>query len=507
VCQQNYLLSTSEDPHCHSCKRGWSTEFVADKFPISFRKGTLRKHRQKILMDREMSFLPAMQIFVEAFSNKIRYQGLLSDILIPMREAEQKWLVKRRAFWEFERVTYTPITLLKAQGKIVTDAQKAEVSKVKAEWRRLKLEERDCYTNEFTPARNAFQTVRDELARWTRIYDDGTDTDLGGEKTKREFMMRCPQTDCRGFLSTAYKCGVCQKNTCSECLEALPETLEGAEAPQHTCNPDSVESAKAIKKETRPCPRCAARIFKIDGCDQMWCIVEGCNTTFSWNTGHIVTGRTHNPHYYEWLRRNGGGEAPREIGDIPCGGIPTAHWWTRRILQCSLTTQQKNALLEIHRNVVDFEARLPSYPARPPTTMNKSINVSYLMNKITEADWQMKLEHNEARFNRKKEIGQLLQTLVTAAADIMQTIAGEFEKVANGTIEEREATNSIVETWLPNLEALRNYTNESYKKMGDSLRMAVPYINEKWQWTGIHVNHEKNEIMENPENGQETVPT
>ena len=39
----------------------------------------------------------------------------------------------------------------------------------------------------------------------------------------------------------------------------------------------------------------------VRNCDQMYCIQ--CNTAFSWKTNQIETGRIHNPHYYEQLRK------------------------------------------------------------------------------------------------------------------------------------------------------------------------------------------------------------
>jgi hypothetical protein len=293
--------------------------------------------------------------------------------------------------------------------------------------------------------------------------------------------MRCPGEGCRGFLSTAYKCGVCEKSTCSECLEILGDT--GAlGAAEHTCNPDSIESAKAIKKETRPCPKCAARIFKIDGCDQMWCTVEGCNTAFSWNSGHVVSGRVHNPHYYEWLRRNGGA-AEREVGDIPCGGMPPAWAFSRCVMGLQhATNEEKRTLLEIFRNITEFEERLREYPARRDAMANKEINILYLMNKLGDDDWKRHLEMKEARFNRKKEIGQILQTLVTAAADMLQAIWR--------TITEFEHRRSLIDpvewirtTAFPHMETLRTYTNEAFVRLGENLHMAVPQVSDTWTWS------------------------
>lgn len=487
-CQQQCLLNTNEDPHCYSCKRGWSSEFIAENFPISFRNQTLRKHRQKILHERETSLLPAMQIYVEALKNRLRAEELQKETRQLLQEKGAEYVMLQRACYEYEGLNYSPLLNKKIQGTL-TEVEKPQLREIRKKVLELREKEKEYYTNEYHPAEKAHHTLIREIRRWSRIYLTGEQGE--GVQEKRQFLMRCPGEGCRGFLSTAYKCGVCEKSTCADCLEPLLET--GTETLPHTCKPENVESAKAIKKETRPCPKCAARIFKIDGCDQMWCTVNGCNTAFSWNSGHIVSGRVHNPHYYEWLRRQGGGEAEREAGDIPCGGIPPAWQFTRKVLDNQyLFNEEKNTLLEIHRNATDFEARLPNYPARPNAMMNKDLNVKYLMNRISEADWQMKLEHAEASFNRKKEIGQVLQTIVTGVADVLQTVIAAFEERSP-----IEASLCIRDYCLPTLEKLRIYTNESYRKMGKSLHMAVPQINERWMWTGVRAHYKvKNEIVD-----------
>jgi len=122
---------------------------------------------------------------------------------------------------------------------------------------------------------------------------------------KRVVVKACPSSGCRGFLSEDFSCPMCSIKVCKHCHENLEDA--------HVCNADTVASVKALAAEARPCPTCAANISKIDGCDQMWC--TQCQTTFSWRTGLKEQGHTHNPHYYEFMRRNGG--MPRAPGDVP----------------------------------------------------------------------------------------------------------------------------------------------------------------------------------------------
>ena len=81
------------------------------------------------------------------------------------------------------------------------------------------------------------------------------------EKEKKVFMRACPKSDCNGFLSSQWKCAVCKVNVCSECHEIKEEG--------HVCDENILASAKALKKDSKPCPGCSALIFKISGCDQM----------------------------------------------------------------------------------------------------------------------------------------------------------------------------------------------------------------------------------------------
>jgi hypothetical protein len=136
------------------------------------------------------------------------------------------------------------------------------------------------------------------------------------ENERKRFIMKCQVANCPGFLSTQYKCGVCDVYTCADCLDVIEDD-------DHKCKPENIESAKLIKKETKPCPTCATRIYKIDGCDQMWCV--DCKTAFSWITGQVTNSKIHNPHYYEYLRQTQG-SVPRDPDDIPngCRQFPTS---------------------------------------------------------------------------------------------------------------------------------------------------------------------------------------
>lgn len=92
------------------------------------------------------------------------------------------------------------------------------------------------------------------------------------------------------------KCHVCNSIYCPECGVKLDPSED------HICLKDEIESFKELQSNTRPCPKCASPIFKIAGCNHMFCVK--CKTSFDWRTGEKISGYS-NPHRDEWLNNMG----------------------------------------------------------------------------------------------------------------------------------------------------------------------------------------------------------
>ena len=88
------------------------------------------------------------------------------------------------------------------------------------------------------------------------------ENEIKADDKTRTFVRQCPADGCRGFLSTQWKCGLCEKWTCPDCHE-----LKGLNRDcEHSCDPNSVASAKLLSSDSKPCPKCQSLIFKIEGC-------------------------------------------------------------------------------------------------------------------------------------------------------------------------------------------------------------------------------------------------
>ena len=255
---------------------------------------------------------------------------------------------------------------------------------------------------------------------------------------------------------------------------------------QHHCNEEAKATASMIRQETKPCPKCGIRISKIDGCDQMWC--TECHTTFSWNTGQMLLNTVvHNPHYYEYLRKTNGGNIPRELGDVPCGGLPNAYLFTRAVFDCpNVSVPIKQRLTDALRGISDIQyARLPGFPLRQNANINRDIDIEYLMKKISEEEWGTKLEQAETRFERKKEIGLILQTLVHIGSE-------KLTAVMNARPDERKR---IYEKTVEEMESVRCYINDSLMEKGIQMGIVVPQLGDNFYFTWA----KKEEIKEQKE--------
>ena len=280
---------------------------------------------------------------------------------------------------------------------------------------------------------------------------------------KKQFIRKCPVSSCNGYLTTHLKCGMCDGYACKHCHMPKKEKHDSS----HVCDKEAVESIKLIKSETRPCPKCSTPIYKLSGCDQMYCTMPGCNTAFSWIKGTIVRGQIHNPHALEMRRI--AGNLPRADGDIPCGGIP--HLWQ---LTDRITTKCRMAipptLNKIHyiANHIQHDA-LVRFPAHTENFDHSDLRVDYMLKRIDDKTFKSRIKQRVKKQEKSGEINQVLHMCVITMSDIFRNI---FVATKKNHIE--EAINQ--------LNAIRDYTNEQLESIGDRFNNVVPGITKKWDW-------------------------
>lgn len=279
------------------------------------------------------------------------------------------------------------------------------------------------------------------------------------EREKRTFVRPCPANDCRGFLSTAWKCGICENFTCPHCHEVKGKSRD---AP-HVCLQENVETAKLLAKDTKPCPNCGIRIFKISGCSQMWC--TECHTAFCWSTGEIERGNIHNPHYYEFMRRNQGrdGRQQREIRDIPCGGLPDYMELLSKFKK--LLRSDEYIILEPYHRLIGEVMDLRTWYRRRNLEDKREIRVKYLLKDYDDAQFKRHLQMKAKAQEKVTNIDQVLDMFVMASTAILQRVRD---------IKTRDEGLDII----TELEELRKYMNASMEKVSYVYDCKTPHIDE-----------------------------
>lgn len=540
ACCEKYVLS-EEIPKCMepSCAKEWSRKFLRESFTNNFLTSVYKEHIETILFDKEKALLPATQPLVE---EKVRVKNIKKE----MREIDN----------------------------LINDLYK----------QKKQLEH--------------------------RLYNRGNDDyNVKEEEKGHRFVRQCPADGCRGFLSTQWKCGLCEKWTCPDCHE-----LKGFNRDcEHTCDPNSVATAKLLSSDSKPCPKCQCLIFKIEGCfsentpilmwnggykmsqdirigdilvgddgekrivedlvcgedelyevrqsvginytvnskhtlvlkdsltdninlivvddylclsndernslfgfkyktdsyyqievvhtgkgkyygwsvdgnhrfilddftvvkncDQMWC--TQCRTAFSWKTGRLET-RIHNPHYYEWQRKNNGGVAPRVAGDVECGRglnnnlslvhvvakhtnlykIDTGNYsrlgrqiyeYDQRIDQISHTIRNM-----IHNNEVELPTFRTDYFEK-----NQELRIKYMEGLIGEDVFKILVQRNDKKNRKNTEISQIITLCNTAVTDIIYRLHTYIKN-------SRPNEYSEFDKYMIELQEIRNYCNNILREI------------------------------------------
>jgi len=316
---------------------------------------------------------------------------------------------------------------------------------------------------------------RKELLEEKRKLDDMID-DINDEinvrrnpefkvKAKKVYIRSCPGEGCRGFLDAEWSCSLCQTNVCSKCHEIKELHVK------HECDEAILENVKAIKASTKPCPTCGIPTFKINGCNQMWC--TSCHTTWCWGTGLVEKGVVHNPHYYEYLRKQShDGVIPRNAGDIqePCNDdylitnvVLAAHLDKMKVKRDSECFGQQ---LAIHRNMLHLEYFMRQYRNENVVDRNRDLRVKYILNDITEANFKMTLQKQEKTRLKKAAIWEILNTFNIVVIDIFNRAIlckklAEFEKTMN------------------ELDTIKKYSNDLMRKVKGVYKCKVPIIQDR----------------------------
>ena len=455
TCSETYLLEdTASSARCMNteCRAEWSEDFLSASMTTTFLLGAYKQHRETVLVDLERARLPETQEdaqrmrdaaqVVEEVTARINVLQQEVDAIPAVQEKQRlygvfKDTLKRTGGWTHE--TMTAYTFYKESKDRANEVSQDPMKRL----------------NEMRGSAD-YWDARGLVNRRGRMRV-ATASSGPQQRNMRTFVMRCDQGTCLGFVGLDWVCGLCKTVYCKECREPNsvrrcpdPSQGEGCREPvvttstettatttvaTHTCDPDRQATARALAHEAKPCPKCAAQISKIDGCDQMWC--TQCQTAFSWRTGQIEESRVHNPHYFEWMRRNQQ-TIPAPGAGAGAGGAAAADCLTprdildnvlihsrQRMRQHPLQGESPHAMLLGWVGMVrHIQGILRSEQANlrdlEDDDWRRRLRVEYLLQMITEEKWRINLQKGEKKMHRLRRVAQVLDVFVNAGVDILR---------------------------------------------------------------------------------------
>ena len=486
-CIEQYLIGRHEDAHCLHCRVNYNDTLLYEICTKTYLTSRYFKHRQEVLINREKSKLPGLQQAAVEVLRRRKIQQEASKITNEMKDLKNK---RDEKIIEYSHVCKLHYESLKHN----------EISEHETKMIALQVES-DTY-------RDMIQDKKLDLYRIRTQQNEPEEKKEEDEEEKKKFIRRCTRDGCQGFLSTAWKCGICEWYSCSKCF--IPKAKEH-NAP-HECKQEDVDTADLIKKDSKPCPNCGEFIMKTSGCDQMFCI--SCQTPFSWNTGKIVTsGPIHNPHYYEWMKRSGA--APlRNPADVPCGGFPQG--WELRRMPYGINKRIASIFYEFHRlcqELQDISTR--EYNSHTNMRHTTNTNLFFLVGDYDEKSWGMRLAKQEKQKKRDAEIQEILAAFRMVAVDIINQVQHY------STEQHRTFTDlplHIAEPFLVNLQTqidgLVTMINNANSTISIRYSIIIPYIYKHLTKEQHYYNvgtknvsiKNKASAMEEEENKEESIP-
>jgi len=494
-CIEQYLLGRHEDAHCLHCRVNYNDTVLREICTKTYLQQRYFKHRQEVLINRERAILPGLQdAAMEERRRLVQYEqiiGIRKEIDVIKRQRNDILVQYNTVHLEY----YTA-----KRDKLPTDHLTLRMTEL--------YDQSKAYHQQIYELKDQIWKIQRAGRRRHGAEDDDTEEKKEEEKKeeeKKRFIRRCTRTGCQGFLSTAWKCGICEWYSCSKCFITRGEQHDTP----HECTKEDLETADLIKKDCKPCPNCGEFIMKSSGCDQMYCIT--CNTPWSWTTGKIVTsGPIHNPHYYEWLKRTGG-VIPRNPADVPCGGYPGA--WELRRMPRKLDAGYAHIFTEFHRICQELqEISTRNYRSHMDQGTTNSIHIRFLLGQMEEKKWGQLLASNEKKRKRDTELQEVFAAFRMVAVELINRVQ-LFHSPEYPTFTEVPAL--MAQTMLLDLDVqikeLIQMINDGLKQISVSYGYSVPYIqslcDNRYGVNHYHIDHKNfgKEGKKTTANAQEEV--
>ena len=450
-CVKRYILDKVALPHCMSCKNKFNMNFLVAHLTKTYMTKTYRQHRKTVLFNGEKArFEETMQDVIEIkrkrqFNFKVEpfqkqksvIQNQINTINKLIRTPDQKIKATIRynsAYLENDkqvlRLRYSRIwSNWEPMAGVEMTKMMAEVTELKKSKAPLLLDKKAFVS----------QIKAIKLEFYPRVERPNQTEQLGVKpKNKKKFTQKCAVPDCEGFLSTKWKCELCETKTCAQCLEVKDEL--------HVCDPNTVATVKLIKKDTRNCPGCGMAIHRISGCTQMWC--TQCHIAFDYKTGQKANGPIHNPHFFQWARETGQLPERRNGRAAVCG-----QRLGEIIPMNKISSNYKEKVRTLYRLSLHFQDTVITR-ARTNThgeADNLDLRIMFMMKDRTEAKIKTTLIMRDNKRNKEIDFIQIYEFLCTLMIEAIYSLS-------------KDQSDENVQKALDDVENARVYCNKQLRE-------------------------------------------
>jgi hypothetical protein len=369
-CFQYSLTMELRTPHCIYCKKHYTIEFILSNNATKWCKKTFLPYLGNLLLEMEMKKIPQ---FMEHYK-----------MLIQWRTLKQEYTLLRK---------------------------KINKNRGSEEWA------------------NQVLTLNQQIYDLeNKIYSNDMKTSNKKKEKKIVFIMPCPMENCKGYISDKYVCQLCDQEICNACHQAKSNSNE------HQCKRDDIKSATIIKESSKPCPNCYVAIFKISGCNQMFC--THCHIVFDWETLEIDKGAVHNVHYFEWITSTQNNALTQE--SMACGNIEDVyqalkgqihHLYHKYGKKDDYLFYSFNGYVDnifFFNRVVHGEL-IPYYNGKIENC-DKYI-LKYLDDALSEKSWKQKLISKSLQNEFITHLIQILEVYELVSADFLRQLSFQYEKL------------------------------------------------------------------------------
>ena len=269
-------------------------------------------------------------------------------------------------------------------------------------------------------------------------------------------------------VMTDGRCAACRIDTCVEC--GVQREEGGGD---HVCDEDVRQTVALMRRECRPCVRCSAPSMRTEGCAVMWCVQ--CHTFWNWDTMRVIERGVppHNPDHRAWLM-----QAPhnrrRELDDVPCGGLPDGgelHAALLREFDIFLSASPHAESIVRAAEAVHHAQRLRhTYPSTwDEEGLNRDLRLAYLIGDIDSDKFSFAVERRHRGVVFKREISELLETFVLAAADVFQVFCAPVRGYTCA-----DTMNALT--------TIRGEMNRAMRTVEAQHARRAPQVTEAWVW-------------------------